>query len=520
MTESPTTDHREAAAQPERWTQAQKRLLIVVAAAAGISGIDTTIVNVALPHIGTDLTISLAGLQWVVDAYSLLYGAFLLTAGVLADRWGHRRMFVLGVLAFALTSTVIAVSQGPEVLIVARAAQGISAAVLTSAGLAQLTAGFPGQARARALGLYTTVASLSFVVGPLLGGVLVDSAGWRWAFLINLPLCLAVVAGSRGLPDGHRSADRPLDPAGLLLSAAGLIAVTYAVIAAPDHGWAGTTTLGCLVAGILLLVLFVVAERRGRHPLLDLSLLRAPAYSGALLTLFTIVASFFGLMMFLAIWFQQVRGYSALQAGSALLPIILPFMVTAPMGAKLLKKFGTATVTAIGSAVTAVGLLPLTMLETDSSWLLLAPALVVLGAGGGVVQAPVMAAALGAVPVERAGLASGLANSVRPLGIVVGVAALGTVLATQVRSALEGPLSAAHVGTERAEGIIHAVSAGRLETVPGVPFRALQDAFTHGLTAVAWGSVVLAVCSAVIAAGTLRTGPATLSAGAPAPQED
>ncbi|MFI1202614.1 MFS transporter [Streptomyces sp. NPDC020883] len=519
MTEGSTTEHRESPPQPERWTPAQKRLLAVVAAAAGISGIDTTIVNVALPHIGSDLTISLAGLQWVVDAYSLLYGAFLLTAGVLADRYGHRRVFTIGVLAFALASTAIAASQGSSALIVARAFQGISAAALTSAGMAQLTAGFPGPARARALGLYTTVASLSFVIGPLLGGVLVDSAGWRWAFLINLPLCLAVVAASRGLPGGRRSAERPLDPAGLLLSAGGLLAVTYAVIAAPEHGWGSPTTIGGLAGGAVLLTLFVVTQRRGHHPLLDLRILRSPAYSGALLTLFAIVASFFGLMMFLAMWFQQVRGYSALAAGAALLPIILPFMVTAPMGAKLLKKFGTATVTAVGSAVTAVGLLPLTMLDSDTGWLLLTPALVILGAGGGVVQAPVMAAALGAVAPERAGLASGVANSVRPLGIVVGVAALGTVLAAQVRSALEGPLTTAHVGADHAEKIIHTVSAGRIETTLGVPLHTLQGAFTSGLTAVAWGSVALAVCAAAIAALTLRSKPGQQLAGAPAPHE-
>ncbi|GAA2014567.1 MFS transporter [Nocardiopsis rhodophaea] len=504
MTEESATESRDSPPQTERWLPAQKRLLAVVAAAAGISGIDTTIVNVALPHIGADLKMSLAGLQWVVDAYSLLYGAVLLTAGVLADRYGYRKLFTIGVIGFALTSTVIALSQGEGVLVVARALQGISAAALTSAGMAQLAAGFPGTGRARALGIYTTVASLSFVIGPLLGGVLVDSAGWRWAFLINLPLCLAVVAASRGLPGDHRSTHRPMDPMGLLLSAAGLLVMTYGVIAAPERGWGSPLVVGCLIGGSVLLALFVMAEHRGRHPLLDLRLFRVPAYSGALLTLFTIVASFFGLMMFLAIWFQQVRGYSALQAGLALLPIILPFMVTAPLGARLLKRFSTASVTTAGSTITAIGLLPLTTLHSDSSWLLLAPALVVLGVGGGLVQAPVMSAALGAVPAEQAGLASGVANSVRPLGIVVGVAVLGTVLAQRVSSSLQEPLATVDIDGDAASEIIHSVSAGRLEATHGLSFQMLQDAYTSGLTSVAWGSAALAACSALIALLTLR----------------
>ncbi len=256
--------------------------------------------------------------------------------------------------------------------------------------------------------------------------------------------------------------------------------------------------LGSLIAAIVLFAVFILAEHRLRHPLVDLSLFRQRNYSGALVILFAVVASFFGLMTYLGIWFQQIRGYSALAAGSALLPIILPFLVTAPWGGKLLSRYSTSAVTTTAVALTLLGLLPLTLITTDTSWLLLGPAFVLLGAGGGLCQAPIMAAALGGVPVERAGLASGIANSMRPLGVVVGVAALGTLLSANVHSVLGGQLGDMGFPVERAAQIAHEVAAGRIVAHPQISADLLRDAFSSGLSTVVIGSIVFSVVAAVL----------------------
>lgn len=500
---NPRADDRDAD-ERKTWTPAQRRLLLIVALATAMSGIDTTVVTVALPRMGADLHASLAGMQWTVDAYNLLYGASLLAAGVAADRFGHTRVFTVGVVGFALASAVIGLAPDTLTLDCARALQGLTAAVLAAGGLARLTTTFPGAQRARALGVFAAVTSLSFIVGPLLGGILVDGPGWRTAFFLNLPVAAAVLLLGRGLPDPHvLPGSRPLDLPGITFSTLGLLAVMYGVIAAPERGWADPVVLGCLLLGALFLAGFLLAETRVPAPLLELRLFRSPTLSGALAALLLLVASFFGLLPFLSTWLQEVRGYSALLSGLALLPIIVPFLVTAPLGAKLSARLGPGPTVGLGCALTAAGTVLLALGLPGPNWVPAVCGLVVMGAGGGACQAPLMNAPLSSVPPDRAGLASGLTNSVRPLGITAGVAVLGVVLAGRVQHAVDTAPAAQRTAAGPDAG--HLLAAGRLPQGTGAAVRdMLRSSYTSGLTALTFTAAGLSAAAALIAVCTIR----------------
>lgn len=418
---------REAGPVPRRGAA-----LAILCAGMFLVLLDVTIVNVALPGIGRALGTGLPGLQGVVDGYAVAIAGLLLGGGALGDRVGHRTTALTGFALFGLASLACGAAPGAGPLIAARVAQGAGAALLLPGSLALVTAMYPGRAeQARALGAWAGLSSTALPAGPLLGGLLVDTAGWRWIFLLNVPITAAAIIGVRVLVRGpgirgagrHRP-DVPLDRAGMLLAPLTLGGLVWTVIAA-GHGHRGTAALAAvltLAAGAA----FVIAERRAAAPMVPGGLLRAPAFLGAggIALIMNLVTN--GVLFVATLRLQQAGHRSALAAGAMLLPMAVPLAVLAPVSGRLTARFGTRVPLAAGAAVAAAGCLSL-LGPAPGGYAALLPALLGIGIGDGLIVTAVVAAAMRAVPPGHAGLAGGFSNTARQVGTALGVAVYGAV---------------------------------------------------------------------------------------------
>ncbi|WP_433479508.1 MFS transporter [Spirillospora sp. CA-142024] len=417
-------------------------MLAILCAGMFLVLLDVTIVNVALPGIGRALGTGLPGLQGVVDGYAVAIAGLLLGGGALGDRIGHRRMTMLGFGLFGLASLACGAAPGAGPLIAARVAQGAGAALLLPGSLALITAFYPGRAeQARALGVWAGISSTALPAGPLLGGLLVDTIGWRWIFLLNVPITAAAIAGVRALvrePGGPHGRDVPLDRAGMVLAPLTLGGLVWTVIAA-GHGHRETAAVTAALT-LAAAAAFVAAERRAAAPMFPGGLLRAPAFLGAggIALAMNLVTN--GVLFVATLQLQQAGHRSALAAGAMLLPMAVPLALLAPVSGRLTARFGTRVPLTAGTAVAAAGSLSLLGAAPGGRYGALLPALLGIGIGDGLIVTAVVAAAMRAVPAEHAGLAGGFNNTARQVGTALGVAVYGAVAGPAPRPAFTSGL--------------------------------------------------------------------------------
>ncbi|MGA8014536.1 MAG: DHA2 family efflux MFS transporter permease subunit [Candidatus Dormiibacterota bacterium] len=396
---------------------------------SGMAFLDSTVVTVALPAIGRQLGGGLPLLQWVVDAYLLTLGALVLTGGALADLFGRDRVFVIGAAAFGVTSAACGAAPSGIVLIVARLAQGIAASLLVPTSLAVVVTSFVTEERGRAIGIWSGMSGLSTVVGPLLGGLLVDHANWRWVFLINLPLALATVLITlRHLPTHEvsaRSAGQRVDTAGTATSVAGLGLLVYGLIQGPQAGTNRVVALGAIVAGVALLVAFGIIEAREEHPMLPLALFAIRDFTVANLTTLVVYAALSAALLLVVLELQEVAGYSALASGAALFPITLLLLAISPRMGGAVGRVGPRRLMTAGPALAAIGLLLFLRVSGSAPYLTaVLPAALVFGLGLSITVAPLTTTVLGSVPSIRAGVASGMNNAVARIAGLLAVAVI------------------------------------------------------------------------------------------------
>lgn len=415
---------------------ADRRLtLAVVSAGTAMLLLDVTVVNVALPVIREDLDATFAELQWVIDAYALTLAATLLTAGALADRLGRRAVFAAGLLAFTLLSAACGLATSGLALDLARGAQGVGAAAMFAASLALLAHEFQGAERGLALGVWGAITGAAMAVGPVVGGLVVDGPGWRWVFLVNVPVgALLLWLTVTRLPESRDATPRRLDVPGLLTFGSACFLATFALIRGNADGWDSPHISGSLVAAVGLLAAFIWIEQRSPSPMLAPSLFRIPAFTGTALVVFAQSAALYPLFLFLALYLQDVLGLSPTGTGLRLLPITLVLFVVAPLSGKATSRVPLRYPLVAGLLLIATSLLLMRGLTVSDDWTHLLPGFLVAGLAIGVISPALAAAMVGVLSVERSGLASGVNNTFRQLGIAVGIAGFGAIFDHHIRT--------------------------------------------------------------------------------------
>jgi EmrB/QacA subfamily drug resistance transporter len=427
-------------------TAAQKRLVLVACIlGTTVVTVDSTVVNVALPAIADDLGGGLAGQQWTSNAYLLTLGSLLLIGGSLGDIFGERRVFAMGVAGFGVTSVLCAVAPTIELLVAARALQGMAGAVLTPAALAVIVATFPPDERGRAVGAWTAWGGIGTVLGPLIGGQLVDAASWRWIFAINAPLVLVtVMLILRVVPPGRERAERAqVDVLGAILCALGLAGMTFGLIEQPLHGFGDPAVLLPLVLGSALFASFIWWERRAPAPMLPLDLFRRRNFASGNAETFLMYGGLGLLFFFLVLFLQQVAGYSALEAGTSSLPVTLVMFGLSMRFGAMADRLGPRFFMGVGPLVAAAGLLWFTRLDADVDYVTdLLPGLLVFALGLSMTVAPLTATVLADADDHNAGVASGVNNAIARVAGLVAIAAVGALVAARFGAALDDELGA------------------------------------------------------------------------------
>jgi EmrB/QacA subfamily drug resistance transporter len=409
------------------------RALIIVCVAIFMLLLDITVVNVALPSIQRDLHTSLTDLEWVVDAYALMLASCTLNAGSLGDLLGRKRIFISGVVIFTLASALCGSATSPLFLNLARGLQGVGGAIMFAVSLAILTQEFHGRERGTAFGIWGATIGAAVAIGPLVGGVLTEWAGWRWIFFVNLPIGAACVAGAWAYL--HESRDEEhggFDGLGFAFLTGGLLSLVLALLRGESWGWGNGKTLGFLVAAIVLLFGFAAAELRQESPMFDFGLFRKPSFTGAQIVAFTISSSMFAMFLFLTLYIQGQLHYSPIQAGLRFLPLSLISFVVAPIAGRLSTRIPVRILFGVGMALVGAALLLMHGLTPSSGWTHLLPGFLVGGVGIGLVNAPLASTAVGVVEPRRAGMASGINNTFRQVGIATGIAGLGAIFQHQI----------------------------------------------------------------------------------------
>jgi EmrB/QacA subfamily drug resistance transporter len=398
--------------------------------------LDNTVVNVALPAIEKDLKISISQLEWIVTAYALVFAALLITGGKLADLLGRRKIFVAGLAVFTLSSLACGLAPSAGFLIGARAVQGVGAALMNPATLSIITATFPPRQRGTAIGIWAGVSALALAIGPLAGGLIVDNIGWNWIFFVNVPVGVVGIVVARFFIDESRdtSHEQSVDFPGLVTSGGGLFALSYALIEGNSHGWSSPEILGLFAAAAALLVAFVVLESRQRLPMLDLSLFRIPSFVGANLVALLVSLGMFGVFFFVSLYVQNILGYSPTKAGAIFLPMTLLIILIAPIAGKLSDRVGSRWLMGGGMAILGVSLLLYQRVGLHSTFWTLLPAMVLGGVGMAMTMSPMTSVAMASVPVDKAGVGSGVLNSFRQVGGSLGIAVMGAILASYLHA--------------------------------------------------------------------------------------
>src|SRR5918995_1121642 len=435
--------------------------------------LDITVVNVALPSIREDLGAGFTDLQWVVDAYALTLAALVLTAGSLADRLGRRRMFAIGLGVFSVASLLCALAPDPTFLNLARAFQGVGGAVMFAVSLALVTQEFPaGRERGTAMGIYGATIGVAVAIGPLVGGALVDSLGWESIFYLNIPVGVAALAVTyTRLRESRDPNATRVDWAGVASFSGALFLLVLALVRGNDEGWGSTLIVSLLAAAGLLLAAFIAIEQRVAEPMLPLGLFKRPAFTGVQIAAFAVSGSMFALFRYITLYMQSYLGHSPLETGLRYLPITVVSFIAAPIAGALLSRVSARLMLSLGLVGTGVGLVLMSGIEAGDEWTTLLGGFLVAGAGVGLLNPVIADVAVSVVPKEQSGMAAGINDTFRQVGVAVGIAALGALFVGRGADKV-GELTA---GTPAASGdrpreLVEAASSGNLDqalaTVP------------------------------------------------------
>jgi EmrB/QacA subfamily drug resistance transporter len=414
-------------------------------------GLDVTIINLAVPAIGRDFRAPVSGLQWTVDAYLLVIASLLMLSGSTADRVGRRRVFQAGLAVFTLGSLACSTAPSLGALIAFRAVQAVGGSMLNPVAMAIVTNTFPEPGeRARAIGMWGSVLGLSMALGPVVGGALVGSVGWRGVFWINIPIGVAaIILTALFVPESRAGKYRRPDPFGQILVMTTLGTVSYAIIEGPDYGWASAPILACFAVAAAALAVFGWYQPRRADPLIDLRFFRSLPFSGAALTAVTGLCAFAGFLFLITLYLQDVRGYRPLIAGLFLLPMALVMACSAPLAGRVIARRGSRIPLVVaGAGISAGGLLLTFLTATSPAWYVLLCCLV-FGVGPGWLNAPITASAVAGMPRSQAGVASSIASTGRQVGSSLGVAVMGSVLAAGLHGPPHGPLAAGFASATR-----------------------------------------------------------------------
>ncbi len=443
-----------------RTARANPTLTIVAAClATAMLMLDISVINTALSQIAHGLDTGLDGLQWVVDAYTIPLAATVLTAGAIADRFGRRRLFALGLAVFTLSSALCGAAGGIEMLVASRAVQGLGASMMFATALALISQVTPRPAdRVKALAAYGAAIGASFALGPFIGGTLTDVFGWRAIFLVNVPIGAAVLwITLRRVAEGRDPTPRRIDLPGQITLIGGLFLLVLGLLRGNDDGWGSTGILAALVGAAVLLIAFVIVEGRSREPMLPLRLMGQRRFAGAQVAVFAIAASFFAVFLYLTLYLQTVLGMSPIQTGLVYLPGTFLVFFVSGMTAQLGENHSPAKIASAGLALVAAGLAGMLLAGVGSSWTALLPGLLVTSIGTGLFNPTGSALALRALPDEQSGLAAGSNDTFRQAGVAVGIAALGTLVPAD--AALGGNLQAYVTGLHHALIVSAAIAA-------------------------------------------------------------
>ena len=403
--------------------------------------LDVTIVNVALPDIQSSLKATFSDLQWVVDAYALSLASLLLTSGSLADLFGRRILFAIGLVIFTVGSLMCGLAQTPLFLILSRAGQGIGGAIMFATSLALLASAFQGRERGVAFGVWGAITGIAVSIGPVLGGVLTSEISWRWIFFVNLPIgAFALLVTLARISESREAHARRPDWAGFVTFSASLCALIYGLIRAQEKSWGDSGVIICFVVAAVGIIVFVGVERLGRQPMFDLSLFRKPTFVGGSIAAFALSSTLFALLLYLVIYLQDDLGFSALGTGVRLLVLSGGILLTSTVAGRASARVPAKWLIAPGLALVGIGLLLMTGVSGTSRWTHLIPGFIVAGLGTGLMNPPLASTAVGVVEPARAGMASGINSTFRQVGIATGIAALGTIFATQLASHLRNGL--------------------------------------------------------------------------------
>ena len=507
--------------------------LIAVSVATFMLLLDITVVNTALPSIQKDLSASFTDLQWVIDAYTLALAAVVLTAGSIADRVGRRAVFAGGLAIFSVASLSAGLAPDATFLNVSRAVQGIGGAAMFAVSLALVAQEFrAGKERATAMGIYGATIGMAVAVGPLVGGAITDGLGWRWVFFLNVPIGVAAIAVTYArLRESRDPSATSVDWLGLVSLSSGLLMLVLALLRGNDEGWGSPLIVGLIAGATVMLGAFAVIERSVAEPMLPLGLFRRRAFTGVQLAAFAVSASLFALFLYLTLYLQNYLGYSPLQAGLRYLPITLAPFFVAPVAVALMARMQARVLMAIGLAGVGGGLLLMSGLSSGSGWTALLPGFIVAGVGIGLLNPVIADVAVSVVPKERSGMAAGINDTFRQVGVAVGVAAWGAIFlargADKIATVAAGTSAA---GGSHPRGLLEAASDGQLGSAlarlphgaQALVASATRQGFLSGLNAILVIGAVVAFAGALLALWLVREQeiereqPALIPAAAPA----
>jgi EmrB/QacA subfamily drug resistance transporter len=495
---------------PTLTTEQSRRRLTLAACSFSLFMVtlDGTIVNVALPSIQRQLGASLSGLLWIVDAYTLVLASLLLTAGAVGDRIGRKRVFQAGLVIFAAGSLLCSLAPSLGALVSFRVLQAVGGAMLLPTTLSIIANTFPEPAeRARAIGIWGGVSGLSIASGPVLGGLLVDSVGWRSIFWVNIPVAVvALVVAQRFITESRAPRPRSIDLPGQALAVVFLGTLTYGLIEGPTAGWSSARIVAFFAVAAVSLVAFVLTERRSREPLLELSFFRSPPFSGAASIAFLAFIAFVGFIFFNTLYLQEVRGYSAILTGVASLPATGAIVFTSPISGRMTGRWGPRLPIVLAASLVTVGMVMLAQTTPAIALAFLVVAYLFIGVGLGLINPPITNAAIAGMPQEQAGVASGVTGAARQVGVVFGVALLGSVVTSRFHSLLPARLGALHLRPavqSHVLAVAHSSTAVPTGSGSDVIGHAVGAAFSEALRSGYWLAAVAAGLAVVVGLATM-----------------